>query len=79
VVALVIMASMRALPQSSFCSMDLVFSFVQQTINPLIVRVGILWLTILLRQFWNLHLMVKVDFAKRLYPLLVWGFVLRLL
>lgn len=42
VIALVIMASMRALPQSNFCSITLVFSFAQQTTNPLMVRVGVL-------------------------------------
>lgn len=39
VMALVMVASMRALPQSNFCSMALVFSFAQQTINPLTVKV----------------------------------------
>ncbi len=43
VIALVMAASIRALPQSNFCSMTLVFSFAQQTIKPLIVSVGLLW------------------------------------
>lgn len=41
VIALVMVASMRALPQSNFRSI-LFFSFAQQTINPLTVRVRIL-------------------------------------
>lgn len=70
VVALVMVASISALPQSNFCSMALVSLFAQQTMKPLMVRVGVLRWAILVRQFRILPLMVKVAFAEKNHHLI---------
>jgi hypothetical protein len=63
VIALVIAASIRAFPQSNFCSVALVILFVQWSMNPLVVNVGVL-LLIFFRQFKYLRLIVSVGFVK---------------
>lgn len=63
VIALVMNASMRAFPQSNFCSTAAVVSFVQQIMNPLTVKVRFLGF-ILPRQFSTRPLRVNDGFVR---------------
>jgi len=77
VIALVIAASIRAFSQSNFCSVALVTLFVQLSMNPFVVNVGIL-LLILFRKFKYLPLIVSLGFVKDCAASSIYGFLVLL-